>query len=331
MSGSGGVSVRAGPSAKPYGRRKATRQAQRRAMRRAQLAAREVEHTEPDGALVCGACGRLRWSDRGQGAPHRREAAGPEHEHEPCAHCGETLWLDLGRPSTALALRAAEDEHVDARGRFALKLIATVLMGIPFGWFVVLITGAGAMTQALAGALGGVLGALIAVRSHRSVEVADGPALPARWAMALPPKGVTEQRVTGAVTLRDDVLRAPLTGRPCVAWEVGARPDDDADDPPETWWLVEQRVASLEVDGVSLEPARTHLELPRVRLGTLDETELDDSARAFLRQRGIGSDGGSVHLFESIVEPEARVSAEIGPDGSVLRIVPESQPALPGA
>lgn len=267
---------------------------------------------------MCGSCGRLRWPDRGLGAPHRREAAGPEPERLPCTHCDETLWLDLGRPSTALALRSVEHDRAQARGSFPLTFMATVLMGVPFGWFLALIVGAGAWPQLLAGGLGGLLGGLIALRGHRSVGADEASALPARWAMALPPTAAPQQHARGEAVATGEPLRAPLSGRPCLAWEVGARPDDRADAPAQTWWLIEQRLCALEVDGVALDPERTYLERPRARLGTLGSLELDDSAQAFLRQRGISAEAGEVHLFETIVEPGAEVEVSVGPDGARL-------------
>lgn len=297
------------------------RQAQRRAMRRALRQSNEQEATELDGALVCGGCGRLQWPDSGGGAPHRRDAGGPgDRSGAPCLHCGERSFIDLGRPSTALALSAAEDDDAQARGSVRGRVLGGLVMGLSIGVMLGLLGSSSTWGLALVSGLGGLLGVLMALRGHVTVHL-SAPTLPSRWAMALPAVGALEHERRGIASAKGNGLRAPLTGRPCIAWEVGVRRDDRVDAPLPSWWLLEQRVASISVDGHEPPPERTHLELPRQHLGALGQVPLDDAAQAFLRQRGIVGDAVGVELFESIVVADAPVHLRTGAEGSVLRPV----------
>ena len=240
----------------------------------------------------------------------------------PCSHCGDDGWIDLGHPSTALALRMSEDQDAQQRVSLPKRMVGYGIFGMAIGWFLGLMVSSGiGVTLAITG-LCGVIGALVVLHQHRASGSPEPSVLPARWAMALPPAPGTHPEVSGPVTTTADALRAPLSGRRCIAWEVGVRHDTQADADDASWWLLEQKLVPVSVGDEALDPARTHLRVPRMHFGPLATAELDEAARLFLRQRGIGgSEVANVELFETIIEADAPVRVQIGPHRSALEPV----------
>jgi len=289
-------------------------------MQRQKRSSEGPEETELGGALVCGSCGQLGLASLGSGDPHRDQASALTRA--PCSHCGERSWIDLGRPSNALALRTNEDDDARRTELVPGRAIARGLMGLALGMFVGLIGGGGMAFALVVAGLGGLVAVLLTVRSAQAMRVDRPQSLPTRWTMVLPPAEdmqEVERIVSGSAEVRGELLRAPLSGRSCAAYEIGVRRDDDAEAPLATWGLLEQKIAELVVDGDRVDPARTRLDLPRQRLGSLLELHLDEPARVYLRQRGIGAEVVSVELFETIIEPGAEVSVAIGAQVSTLR------------
>ncbi|MCX4241069.1 hypothetical protein [Paraliomyxa miuraensis] len=261
--------------------------------------------------------------------------------HEACPHCGERAWIDLGRESTALMLHQHEAHEVRTRLRPVDLLRAGAwggAVGVIAGALLVGTLGGGAL---LAGSSALLAGAWVAWQRRR-----PGPPpspLPSRWSMALPPTGPVREAVSGPVRVRGEPLTAPLSGRACMAYEVGVRHDGRGSAPASTWVLIEQRVAPLEVEGRALDPSSTHLVLPRQRLGTYGTVELDAAAEAFLRERGLGSPDTVLELFETILEAGTEVEVERTEHGATLRTravgevvraiegAPGPAPALPPA
>lgn len=324
---SGGVSVKAGPSPK-LGGRSALRRAQRRALVRQSRVREDLDVVAVACAYVCAECGQLgRPQQRAGASPHRSDTEGAPRL-DPCDNCDSDAWIDLSRDSTVLALRNGEQESLVFRAANIAQIPA--LLGLVAGIFaglflfsasplVELITTAMGFGGACAG-LG--IGALL---RRRGVETST--ALPHRWTMALPPPP-SERPVThfeGPIEGTGEVLRSPITGRPCLAYEIGLRGDERQDASLGTWMLIEQHVAPAKVNDVDLDPSATHLSLPRHRVGKLAKGELDDAALAYFRQRGYTLEGTTLIVYESIVEEGARVVVESRTSGSVLR---PASPAL---
>ena len=313
MSGSGGVSVRAGASPDLRSRRARLRPALKRAQIR-QSRNQEDEAVSTACALLCAQCGRLEWPSASEASHPMRQDPDAGPRREPCSHCNETLWIDLGRPSTALALRRGEEENsreLSVHSKVALNATgataAAALVGV-VGFGLVWATAIGAVLTGLA----------VGIHSfnQRRRGGNKGHPLPDRWSMALAPSGPTKVAATGPIEAVEP-LRSPISGTECVAYEVGLREDDDAQAELASWALVEQRVASSTIDGADV-PRATHLRLRRRRLGRLSDMELDDAARAWLHERGFSPTGSTLHLFETIVEPGQRASLSYGSSTPVL-------------
>jgi hypothetical protein len=207
------------------------------------------------------------------------------------------------------------------RGRIARHALVGSAAGAGLGLLVV-----GGWPLAVVAGLTGLLAGLFAYREHRKLTPRR-PALPARWLMALPPAAATRERLEGTI-VAPERCRAPLSGRECVAYEVGIAKGEQPPGELHAWVLLEQRIVTATVDGRSVDATRTHLDLRRERIGTVATVSRDEVARAFLRQRGFGPESDALHVFESILEPEARVSLEHAPDGDRLRplALPEISP-----
>lgn len=274
------------------------------------FSAAEPEQVALECALLCGECGQLGWrKGMTSGAPHRYDDAAGIVGQDVCTNCKQQCWIDLGRGSVAMVLQTEDEDRADVRRSVARHIFRRGLTGAVFG---------GVLGAVAIGAWWGVAvvaalaGSGVALTVYRRVAADATPvcALPSRWTMALPPEGATTQVVNGPATV-GELLSAPLTGRSCVAYEVGARYDSNVAAPIATWALLEQKVVALQIEGSSLVPAETHLRLERKLLGTAETLALDEAALAFLRRRGLQIGDPALELYESIIAPGASVRATL--------------------
>lgn len=304
---SGGVSVRAGPSAKVKSRRV-------RARRERTRDPDEEEVVRATGALLCSECGRLAWPDAGSASPHRTSEQAPQRAE--CPHCQSRAWIDLRRESTAIAIREGEQGFAAADSA-SVDILRKAGLGVVVGSFVgILATSslvAGLCIALLAGAAGGLAGVRL-----RRMSVAPKRTLPDRWSLALPP--ATEATTTTEGIPQDvELLRSPLTGRTCVAFEVGLREDLNSGGELSSWALLEQCVAPMRVAEAVVNPSTTFVELRRESLGELDPESLDAAAVEWLLERGFTPVGSTLTVYESVLMPEQRLSLVQSSGGAVLR------------
>ncbi len=129
--------------------------------------------------------------------------------------------------------------------------------------------------------------------------------LPARWRMVLPAKEAGPH-LEGFIANDETLLIAPISGRPCVAFEVGLREDDDASAGHGSWILLEQRNAPFSVDGRSIVGDSVHLRLDRQRVQWPSPGPGRLRVEDFLRARGLEMDE-SLYVFEAVIEAGNRV------------------------
>lgn len=124
---------------------------------------------------------------------------------------------------------------------------------------------------------------------------------PARWRawIASGQPGPTHRGVVEAWDPSECCV-APLTGRPCLGYEIAIHDDAQDDSPDASWLLLEQQVSSLRFEGRRLEGDRIRLALHR-RPTTIRVQGL----APFLRRRGLEGTGLSLTICESILEPGA--------------------------
>ena len=101
------------------------------------------------------------------------------------------------------------------------------------------------------------------------------------------------------------VLRAPFTGRACVAYEVAVLFDHPGDAWPPIWALREMRSCPFEVDG--REVAKDHAMLTTATALVETPVMSEEQKRRFLRERGLFVADGRFDLYEAIVAPNQRV------------------------
>ena len=281
---------------------------------------------------MCIACGWLEvpadmaWSARD---PLRHEG-GVDPKSAPCPHCGAREWADLGDATTITALR-----HVDlteaptrasagmrrlrrawavTRGLSGIAISAALVVGLVTstivrgGLWVLLYPGLVALAIVV------VATVVDAVREVRDARAAP---MPVRWRLALPARSPLAA-ASGSVHAQGPLLRAPLTGRSCVAYELGIRTDDDAGAPESTWLLLEQRSTAFAVGREHYPPDSVRLDLSRTKV---EPTALDeDRLGAIVRARGFLTTDTTLALFESIVPDAARIEVQptqlrTGPSG----------------
>jgi hypothetical protein len=304
-------------------RREEARREARRARRRARLEVvrlqRELEAEDRDPilddrwpfacALWCGVCGALAFpAEHPPDHPLRRAISAQPHDRPACAACRHHAWTDLACKPLARAIVDAEVFERELGNEMRSSGLrhagaAAVLGG--FGglclWasapaFVGFLPCVGLVASGLA--LTRLIRALSSVRD-RGTE----PTRPRRWFMAPRPRAPSIWR--RAAVPQGEPLRAPLTGRPCLAYEVSVAWDGATPDDPRGLALVEQRVAGIRVGVEPLPPLRTHLRLDRdvVTIGA----DLSDEARLYLRSRGLDPGDGAFTYREAILEIGAPV------------------------
>lgn len=302
------MSVRAGRSEKVKSRRLRTRRERPRDPA-------EEEVVRATGALLCSECGRLAWPDAVAASPHRTSEQAPQRAD--CPHCQSRAWIDLRRESTAIAIREGEQGFAAAESA-SVDILRKAGLGVVVGSFVgILATSsliAGLWIALLAGAAGGLAGARL-----RKMSVAPKRTLPDRWSLALPPATPAATTTVEGVPEDVELLRSPLTGRTCVAFEVGLREDLDSGGELSSWALLEQRVASMSVADNAVDPETTFAEIPRESLGELAPDSLDAAAVEWLLERGFTPVGSTLTVFESVLLPQTRLSLVRSPGGAVLR------------
>jgi hypothetical protein len=313
--------------------RREARRARRQARRQVVRLQRELDAADPDWelderwpfacALLCGACGYLRFpSDYAASHPLRRTASPSALEHSACPACRRLAWIDLANKAMARAVVDAEVfEHDLARSRRS-----TALTHLGFGSFVgmfgavALSFGAPAVGVAALGLSAAQWG--IAIRSWRARP--RRRTLPRRWSMC--PAPIEPKPWRQDALSQGETSSSPLTGRACLAYEVlvcwQGLPVADVG----SWALVEQRLGALVVGGSALPTKRTYLRLGHDRVD-LQALGVSERAQHWLRARGLDPADGAFDVYETILEPGATVHVLRSGELYELRRSSDAEPA----
>jgi hypothetical protein len=266
-------------------------------------------------------------------------------EPDPCASCGARDWADLGEGSTVRALRHVDELEAIVRASQAERALrrawasaralgAAVLVGLVIG-FVATDAFAGSvfMWPGLVGLV--VLGVAVVFGAVQDIKSMRAPPTPARWSLPLPRAQLdVTAPVRGIARASGSLLRAPLSGSACLAYELAIRSDAAELAPDPTWLLLEQRNAAMEVGGRNIAVDSVRLHLPRVRVPV--DRDDDPTVGAALARRGFFTHDSAVVVYEAVLLPEvavelAPVEARVGPRvGKVLALsLLPVQPAMP--
>lgn len=244
--------------------------------------------------------------------PYREPSSAEPRDRRPegpCQCCGERAWANLREGGVVEALIERDDERQstrDARRNGVIKLACLA------GWSVMVAMLAFGTDGVIIWPLAAGTTLLMLQGAYREYVSGQRAPYPNSWSHQQAPKGRVRTRHEGPVAA-DSLLRAPLSGRVCVAYELGVRHDSDPEAESWSWTLLEQRSApGLTVKDVSSE--RPYLRLQReIHRGALSE-----AARKQLRMRGLDPSRPGYTLFESIVELGESLTLERHRAGDVL-------------
>ena len=276
-----------------------------RKARRAGLVVR-VDRMEFPCATMCTGCGWLRWpDDPTAGDPQRRTP--PPSDDPVCPHCASRTWLDLQHVPTWEALQQVERYEADARNGRPISVAVGVAAA---GLLALAALAAVIASPVLAGVIGvcAIGGFSFAARTFAAVPK-PRRTVPRRWSMVVPRRGGASSVARDRV-VTDGRLRAPLSGRECLAFEVAVRHDTDATADWPTWSLVEQRNTALEIADHRVGANELLLELERERC-----TAEGEAVQNYLSARGVDPHAPDLVVYETILEPDATVELLRAADG----------------
>lgn len=254
-------------------------------------------------------------ADQSAGGYRQHAELGPKDQppQEPCGGCGERAWANLRQGAIIEALELQDEQRQELlRGRRDW----TRLVLPAFGWLGLGFAAANAADTRTLLLIGGLSVATSLMSYWRANTLGEQLLFANAWHHAHQPRGHEQSVARGKLEAAGE-LRAPLSGRRCVAYELGIRHDSNPHDVAGSWTLLEQRCApGLQVAG--REPERTpYLRVHRRRF----EGELDARARRALRKRGLDPDRPGYTLFETLVEVGTRAHLLRHEHGLVLSTV----------
>ncbi len=310
----------------------------RRGLRREALRGRMRERAQQEGHAIarrpradfecfhlCADCGYL---------DHPEESACPACDGE---------WLDLGSHGTADALRQEEEaRRREAPRRFKIIVAALLapLVATPL-LFAGAMEGLHAWVPALPGNSGDLktftFGAffLLLLAAPALYQVLLRPVTwwllrregrkPYRWRLPLPvpaAEAVPSDTVSGPLAVDGEPLVSPVSGRPCVAYQLCVRFDTPRDFRPPEWVLQETHAANCRLGEHVFEGRHLLLSAP------LEEIEVpdDEALGQLLRARGLFKNDGDFEVFEAIVAPGAQVEARCFVDTDTVMLAPQGAP-----
>lgn len=227
---------------------------------------------------------------------YRRDAA-PQAPTQSCTGCGSSCWADLRTELVWELLeerdsrwRVARDRFLEARAWRWTKVAAlltsvTALVGMaqrsswsPWWWAVLLMVSVYCAAELWVGAR----------RRGR----------PARWRRATP-RGRRASTRRGQARADDPStqLVAPLTGRPCLAYEVAIAEGPRPEGVEATWLVLEQEATPLRVASQRFDGARVRLDLPRTAIRASS-----GALQGFLHRRGLWGSTTDLVIYETILE-----------------------------
>jgi len=279
-----------------------------RAHVRASIAAGDYEEppttVDLDCYHLCGRCGFMTRSDR-----------------DSCPACTSEEWIDLAN------IRAADEmRDLEASERLHIPRIQDVIaIAIPTGaalaWCVVFYQ-LGAEI-AFAGPAFLILLPLYRFLRRRLAKLFRRltSKRPIRWRMPAPAsqRDSDPDRHEGVAT-GDDLIDAPFTGKPCLAYKISVLFDAPGDARPPEWVLAEVESKDFSVGDFEVEGDHVHIDVPAEEIMHLADVNPALNLRDFLRARGLFDIEGDHWLFESRVEPGARMVALVHDEGRLVTV-----------
>lgn len=242
-------------------------------------------------ASVCGCCGALARPT----APSTSESRTPGSQAR-CVHCnarGDTL-IDLANREMADALVTSEvhsrkihaARHRAVGGPIATTVVLAALAVLAFILGVAPIIGA---TLAAAGVLPGT------VAAERWAAQESAPTRPRRWAHHPRATGPTKE-MTGIAS--GQLREAPLTGRPCLGYDVRVVWDGERATSPNAMALHEQVTHGLRFG--TADASRAYVALEPARISAAQVVGSPAAVR-YLATRGLEPTDGAFDYYETLI------------------------------
>ncbi len=258
------------------------------------------------------------------------------NEKAACPGCDTRNWMDLTDHNIADAVRDIETmERTKTPGWIkGVTLLVSVSVAAALATLVILLAPGFAWHAILVAMVAVPLGYFF---GHRGMAVLLLRLVkrrrPHRWRLPLPipdGSGAARDEVSGVAAAADGVepLRAPFSGKACLAYQVCVLFDTPGDARPPEWVLEEAVAVDFNVGDRVIPGERAFVEGP-LEVITPDEAEASGlNLWKFLRQRGLFSFDGDFDLFEARVAPGDEVNARIFADNQAVLISGKSVAAI---
>jgi hypothetical protein len=262
---------------------------------------RPLDLVEFDCFFLCMACGHL--SEPRVGDPMRTDA---QVGAQRCAMCSSPGLVDLRQNPMVHSLCELEANDIN-HSRLGTAARYLGVIGLVGGLVGLLYWATTTNYEAeFLFALIFLVGGLLVTKAAVSLRGRSTPrALPRRWRMprtAKLPGAQAQRRVSGSVESDAELLRAPLSGRPCVAYEVAVRDDAKPTGSHASWRLIEQDNVDFSIGELEVAAGDGQLELRRELLAHGTIGSQGESTRRYLRMRGL-LDSEDVYIYETVLEP----------------------------
>lgn len=263
-----------------------------------------------------------------------RGAEATERGSQRCMACGEHGLADLRHTPTVYSLgELEEDERPPSRGAQAAKIFVLSTLGVGLlAYMVRFVDGALSQTPIFEGVGPELTLSLIApvllpvvlmlgwvVHQARNLR-STARTTPRRWRLA---RGFgqrlrrPEQLERGVARETGELLRAPISGQPCLAYEV-AICEEDLEYPTampgsDAWRLVEQDNVAFQVGDQRIPRGEALLRIPRSLAKVIPLDRRSPQLSRFLRMRGL-LESDQLRAFEIVVLPGQRYAVGQNPD-----------------
>ena len=254
------------------------------------------------------------------GDPMRRAAEPDERgaNRSQCPGCGGEAWANPRLEPTAQVLRGTQSRELAvvvqrpsivaavAQVFFALGMLAWLLWAATHP-----LRGTQVGFAAFAALLGTVVASKSVLEAIASMRVRPPALPPKRWHLALPTATRLRAEDHGPARALGELLVAPLTGRPCIAYELGVLTNVDVATRKATWLLREQRSSAFAVGSTTFPANAVRLRIPE-QIVDRARLEPDRLVRA-LNERAFSLSDTDVVLVESLLAPGDLVTVRSEP------------------
>lgn len=261
---------------------------------------------------------------------------------EKCPSCLQEAWVDLGDEQIAEHWRSYEEDRRNSIPRRLRAVVFSFFFIIPF-----LLLFASLLLTSFLGASTDVIDILLVVscafllhtmlfspvlyrlslRHIAKYYRKKKDSVPRRWHLPLPlpdTDAKISKQMTG-VPHTKDTIKAPISGKPCIAYEVSAIFDVSGDACPPEWVLVSSGNTDFDVDLRTIDAGTV---IVRKNPKKYTEEEIDNvqiDIRGLLRPCGLFFSDGNWTFFEALIEPNEKVQVTQYDNSSAWVVEPDEE------